>query len=93
MKFFGAILIVYLAIVNVVAFTMMGVDKYRAKRDEWRIRERTLFLFPLLGGSVGGVLGMQVFHHKTRHWYFRFGFPLILVVQLVVAARIYFHFF
>lgn len=93
MRIFMTLLIIYLIVVNLVAFVLMGVDKYRAKRDQWRIPERTLFLFPLLCGSLGGVLGMQVFHHKTRHWYFRYGLPLILVVQLVLAGIIYVRFF
>ena len=54
----------------------------RKWRSVWRVPERSLFLPALLGGALGGVLGMQVFRHKTRHWYFRFGFPLLLIVQL-----------
>ena len=64
------------------AFLLMGADKGRARRGVWRVPERSLFLPVLLGGALGGVLGMQVFRHKTRHWYFRFGFPLLLIVQL-----------
>lgn len=82
-------MVIYLVAVNLIAFVLMGVDKKRAKRNRWRIRERTLFLFPLLGGSLGGLLGMQMFRHKTRHWYFRWGLPLLLVVQLSGAAMIY----
>ena len=72
----------YLLAVNVAAFLLMGADKGRARRGAWRVPERSLFLPVLLGGALGGVLGMQVFRHKTRHWYFRFGFPLLLIVQL-----------
>lgn len=93
MRILMMLLIVYLVAVNLVAFVLMGVDKYRAKHDQWRISERMLFLFPLVFGSLGGVLGMQVFHHKTRHWYFRYGLPLILVVQLMLAGMLYFRFF
>ncbi len=78
----------YLWMINLIAFALMGVDKAKARRDCWRIRERTLFVAPLLGGSLGGVLGMQVFRHKTRHWQFRYGLPLLLVVQLGLAAWI-----
>jgi uncharacterized membrane protein YsdA (DUF1294 family) len=61
----------------------MGIDKYKAKKKTWRIPEATLFLFAIFGGSLGSTLGMFIFHHKTRHWYFRYGLPLILIVQLV----------
>lgn len=93
MRILMTLLMIYFVAVNLAAFALMGVDKYRAKHDQWRIPERTLFLFPLLCGSLGGVLGMQVFHHKTRHWYFRYGLPLILVLQLVLAVMIYFRSF
>ncbi len=61
----------------------MGIDKYRAVHDLWRISEPALFLFPLLGGGVGGFLGMLLFHHKTRKWQFAWGFPLLAIVQLL----------
>ena len=73
----------YLLSVNVTAFALMGVDKRRARRGQWRVPERTLFLPALLGGALGGTLGMRTFRHKTRHWSFRFGFPLLLVLQLL----------
>ena len=76
----------YLLAANLIGFFMMGVDKWKAKRDAWRISEKTLFLAAILGGSIGSILGMRVFHHKTRHWYFKFGLPAILVVQLVLAG-------
>ena len=80
----------YLLLINVVTFVIYGVDKRKAQKDRWRISEKVLFLFPLLGGSVGGIMGMQVFRHKTKHWYFRVGLPLILVVQLaLIAVRCY----
>ncbi len=73
---------IYLLAVNLWAFALMGIDKRRAKKDLWRIKERTLFLPVLLGGGVGGILGMKMFHHKTKHWYFRFGFPAILILEI-----------
>lgn len=76
----------YLLTVNFAAFAVMGVDKRRARRGEWRISERDLFLPALLGGALGGTLGMRTFRHKTRHWYFRFGFPLLAVVQLLALG-------
>ena len=80
------ILYVYLVLINLAALVLMAEDKRRAKRRLWRIRERTLFVLALLGGSVGAFLGMYLFHHKTRHWYFRYGIPAILVVQLALAG-------
>lgn len=76
----------YLLLVNVAAFLVMGLDKRRAKRDKWRISEKALFLPAVLGGALGGVLGMRTFRHKTQHWYFRFGFPLLLVLQVVLLG-------
>ena len=72
----------YLALMNLAAFAAMGADKGRARRGRWRVSEKALFLPALLGGALGGVLGMRAFRHKTRRWYFRFGFPALLVLQL-----------
>lgn len=83
---------IYLLAVNLWAFALMGIDKRRAKKDLWRIRERTLFLPVLLGGGVGGILGMKTFHHKTRHWYFRFGFPAILILELAGCVWLVWYF-
>ena len=77
------IIIAYVIMMNLVSFALMGIDKYKAKKKTWRIPEATLFLFAIFGGSLGSTLGMFIFHHKTRHWYFRYGLPLILIVQLV----------
>lgn len=76
----------YLAAVNLAAFALMGLDKRRARRGTWRFSEKALFLPALLGGALGGTLGMKAFRHKTRHWYFRFGFPLLLLLQLAGLA-------
>ena len=76
----------YLAAVNLAGFCLMGMDKRRAKKKAWRIPEKTLFLPAVLGGAAGALLGMKVFRHKTRHWYFRFGMPFILVVQAALAG-------
>ena len=78
----------YLLLINLVSFSMMGWDKHQARRGERRIPERRLFLFVALGGSIGGILGMYTFHHKTRHWYFKWGFPAILVLQLLLALTL-----
>ena len=77
---------------SIVAFAAMGADKKKARKGAWRVPEGTLFLFAVLGGALGGTLGMHVFHHKTKHWYFRWGFPLLLLVQLALAVWLGLHF-
>lgn len=79
----------YLAAVNLMTFTVYGVDKAKARRGAWRVPEKTLFLLPLLGGSLGALLGMWAFHHKTKHWYFVWGIPLILLAQTALAVWVY----
>lgn len=79
-------LAVYLMVVNGFGFAEFGVDKQRARRRQWRIPERSLFLTALLGGSLGCILGMQVFRHKTKHKRFVFGMPLILILQVILLA-------
>ena len=85
----GTVLLAWLAAVNLVTFAVYGIDKAKAKRGAWRVPERTLFLLPLLGGSLGALLGMRVFHHKTKHWYFVWGIPLILLAQIALAVWLY----
>ena len=85
------LLLIYLAVMNILGFALMGTDISRARNGKWRIRERTLFLFSLLGGSIGTLTGMYVFRHKTKHWYFVIGMPLILVAQLALVLWIYLH--
>ena len=75
-----------IAVMHVVAFTLMGIDKRRARRGAWRISERALFMTTACFGGLGGVLGMKVFHHKTQHWYFRVFFPVLLVLQIAILA-------
>lgn len=75
----------WLAAVNLAALCLMGIDKRRARRGAWRIPERTLFLAAALGGSAGAWLGMYLFRHKTRRWYFVAGIPAILLAQLALA--------
>lgn len=83
------IILAYIFVINLVAFALMGIDKLKAKKRMWRIPEATLFLFVLFGGSLGGILGMFLFHHKTRHWYFLYGFPFILILQLIAIYFIW----
>lgn len=78
-----------LVVLNLIAFSLMGADKRRARRNQWRISERALFLSALLGGSPGALLGMHVFHHKTRHWYFRLGIPAILIGEAALFTLLW----
>ncbi len=82
----AGVLAVWLIAINIVTFAVYGIDKRRAKRGAWRVPEKTLFLLPLLGGSLGALLGMKVFHHKTKHWYFVWGVPAILLAQIALAV-------
>ena len=85
MKYF----LLYLLLINAVAFLLMLVDKIKAKKNRWRIRERTLFGSALLGGSIGALLGMYTFRHKTRHLSFTLGMPAILIAQIALAVWIF----
>ena len=76
---------VWLPALNIVTFFLFGLDKARAKRQKFRIPERTLFLLSILGGSIGALAGMQLWKHKTRHHTFRIGIPAILLVQSAAA--------
>lgn len=78
------VILVYLAVVSVITFFVYGVDKWRARRAQWRISEATLLGLAVIGGSIGAWLGMRVFHHKTLHKKFRYGIPLILMAQIVL---------
>ncbi len=70
--------------INLAAFLVFGADKRRAKRHRWRVPEKTLFLLAAAGGSLGAVCGMCAFHHKTQHWYFRYGLPAILFAHIAL---------
>ena len=83
------VLLVWLAVINLLTFIVYGADKRRARKGKGRVPEKTLFLLPLLGGSIGALLGMRVFHHKTKHWYFVWGIPAILLAQIALAVWIY----
>lgn len=81
------LLLIYIIIMNVVGFFIMGIDKRKAEKHAWRIPEKTLFLVSLIGGSIGTLLGMYVFRHKTKHWYFVIGMPLILIIHIILAVK------
>ena len=76
--------VIYILVINVITFLAMGIDKWKAKRGSWRIKEATLFTFVLLGGGIGGILGMIIFHHKTKKLKFQIGFPTILIFEIVI---------
>ena len=78
------IFIIYLALINIITFAVFGIDKFKAVRDKWRIPEKVLFLLSIIGGSVGAMLGMYTFRHKTKKPAFKFGIPVILIVQIVL---------
>ncbi len=80
------IALIYLAVINVVTFFMYGIDKWKAKKSKWRIREAALLGLAVLGGSIGAWLGMQVWHHKTQHKKFKYGVPAIIIVQLALIV-------
>ena len=82
-------LLVLMAVMSVFLFAMMGLDKGKARRGKWRVSEKTLFVFALFGGALGGTAGMFLFRHKTRHWTFRLLFPLLAAAQLALTAWLY----
>ena len=84
---FPHIVLIYLAFINVVTFFVYGIDKWKAKKSLWRIREASLLMLAILGGSIGAWLGMKVWHHKTQHKKFKYGVPAIIIVQLAIIAN------
>ncbi len=85
-----SLIIIYLLAVNLVSFIVMGIDKKKAQKRAWRIPESTLFVLAIIGGSIGSVIGMQLFRHKTRHWYFVYGMPAILILQILLVLILLF---
>ena len=79
------ILIIYILAVNLLGFFIMGIDKQKARKRTFRIPEATLFTIAIIGGSIGFIIGMHLFRHKTRHWYFLFGMPAILLIQIILV--------
>lgn len=84
------LLLFYISGINLTGFALMGIDKYKAKKRAFRIPEATLFIIAAIGGSVGSLIGMYFFHHKTLHRKFTYGIPLILIIQIALAAA-FFH--
>ena len=85
---YGLWILIWLGCLNLLGFCLMGFDKRRARREGWRVRERSFFIVAALGGALGTVLGMYVFRHKTRHWKFRILVPLLAVAQWGLIAFI-----
>lgn len=92
MTIYMKIALYYLLAVNLLTFVIYGIDKYKARHNHWRVREASLLLLAALGGSVGALLAMRVFRHKTQHKKFRYGVPAILIIQLAVAAFCYYRY-
>ena len=82
-------IICYLLAVNIVTFLLYGIDKYKAKKGRWRISEAILLLMAVIGGSIGAWAGMRLWHHKTMHKKFKYGIPIIIIMQ--VALAVYLH--
>lgn len=81
-------LLFYLIVINILTFLVYGIDKWKAKQGSWRISEATLLILAVIGGSIGALLGMRVWHHKTMHKKFKYGLPLILLVQIALIYLI-----
>ena len=82
------IVVIYLVIINVATFFTFGIDKWKAKKSKWRIREAALLSLAVLGGSIGAWLGMKVWHHKTMHKKFQYGVPAIIIIQLALIGYV-----
>lgn len=82
------VIYIYLAIVNIAAFIIMGIDKYKAHRHKWRISERSIFTVGLIGGGVGVLLGMGIFRHKTKHLKFTLGIPAVVILNIALFGYI-----
>ena len=78
----------YLIVITIVTFLVYGIDKWKAKQGSWRISEATLLILAVIGGSIGALLGMKVWHHKTMHKKFKYGLPLILLAQIALIYLI-----
>ena len=83
------LLLIYLPAINLLAFLIYGADKRKARREQWRVPEKTLLLLALLGGSAGALLGMRVWHHKTLHRSFRYGIPVIFLAELALGVGLW----
>ena len=78
----------YVLVMTIIGFLSMYIDKRKAIKHQWRIPEKTLFIIALLGGSIGSNLGMKICRHKTKHWYFVIGMPVILILQIIIVIGV-----
>ena len=83
------IALIYVAAINIVTFFLYGIDKWKAKKDKWRVTEATLIRWAVFGGSIGAWLGMKAWHHKTQHKKFQYGIPAILIAQIAIVGIIF----
>ena len=81
-------MMIYLIMINILAFLMMKLDKYKARKHAWRVPEKSFFLLSIIGGSLGTWIGMYICHHKTRQWYFVVGIPIILSLQILLILKV-----
>ena len=79
-------LLFYLIVINIMTFLVYGIDKWKAKQGSWRISEVSLLILAVIGGCIGALLGMKIWHHKTMHKKFKFGLPLILIIQIILIG-------
>ena len=80
------IILYYLLAVNIATFFLYGIDKYKARKGRWRISEATLLMMAVIGGSIGAWSGMRLWHHKTMHKKFKYGIPIIIILQVTIAV-------
>ena len=80
------IILYYLLAVNIATFFLYGIDKYKARKGRWRISETTLLTMAAIGGSIGAWSGMRLWHHKTMHKKFKYGIPIIIILQVTIAV-------
>lgn len=78
-------IIYYLIFINIIAFIIVFIDKQKAKKNRYRISEKSLFIMSIIGGSAGAYVSMLIFSHKTKKWYFKLGIPFIIIVQILLA--------
>lgn len=92
MKLFTKIFVIYIILATFAGLLSMYIDKQKSIKHKWRISEKTLFQIAIFGGSIGSNLGMYLFRHKTRHWYFVIFMPLILILQIVILILLQYRF-
>ena len=79
-------IICFLLAINIATFLLYGIDKYKARKGRWRISEATLLMMAVIGGSIGAWSGMRLWHHKTMHKKFKYGIPIIIILQVTIAV-------